>query len=135
MALVCEKVLREADGVLTPVRVIDRIIRQAQGIDVPEVMPPFDQQVVMIIALKAGGARGRSTVAFDMEMPNGQRKPGRQYNAVFEAEDRGHNIVTDMSLRLELEGLYWFDVTVDGQVVTRIPLRVVYDPRPVHPEV
>ena len=43
-----------------------------------------------------------------------------------EGEGRGTNITSLIDLPYRLEGLYWFNVQFDGQVITRIPLEVRY---------
>lgn len=46
---------------------------------------------------------------------------------LFEGEERGVNIFLNLNFQpKEEEGLYWFDVLLEGTVVTRIPLRVLY---------
>lgn len=46
-------------------------------------------------------------------------------------EGRGYTgavIDVNLDVGLEHEGLYWFDVLLDDQLLTRVPLRVVYQP-------
>jgi hypothetical protein len=52
--------------------------------------------------------------------------PRNALNALFEGEDRGVNVVLDLNMTVEEEGLYWYDVDIDGTAITRIPFRVVY---------
>jgi hypothetical protein len=40
IAVLCEKVLQEGDGVLSLIRVVDRIIHSAVGPEAPDEMPP-----------------------------------------------------------------------------------------------
>jgi len=41
-------------------------------------------------------------------------------------DDRGVNVRLLIQFTAEEEGIYWFDVLLDDEVVTRMPLRVVY---------
>ncbi len=50
----------------------------------------------------------------------------QEFPVLFEGQDRGVAIVAPMTLVLDEEGLYWFDVTFEEKLVTRIPLRVLY---------
>jgi hypothetical protein len=129
MALFCEKVLQERDGVLTLIRVVDRVTHQVVGPTAPSDMEPFEHELVLVVALKAGGALGRHEVRIDWESPDGLRHRGPIQSVVFESAERGVNILQHSRLRFTLEGLYWFDVYVDDQRVTRIPFRVVYERR------
>jgi hypothetical protein len=45
---------------------------------------------------------------------------------LLEGDDRGAALVGVMQLQLEEPGLYWFDVLFERRLLTRIPLRVVY---------
>lgn len=126
MALFCEKVLTEQDGVLTPVRVVDRVIRSVVGPEPPEQMEPFEHYLYLVLALKPGEARGRGTVKIQIEGPDGISRPGPSTSVQLEGEDRGVNLVMQTGFKFEQEGLYWLDVSFDGRLLTRIPLRVVY---------
>ena len=130
MALLCERVIEDKEGVLTIVRVVDRVITtvQAQGVDPPAQMPPLDYATNLVITLTAGDALGRHTVNVETEGPDGQTKPGPSFTVVFESPDRGTNLIINMQLRLEKEGLHWFNVLLEDRLLSRVPLRVVYAP-------
>lgn len=51
-----------------------------------------------------------------------------QFPILLEGEDRGVNQILNLSFGVDEEGLYWFDVLVDGALMTRIPMRVLYQP-------
>jgi hypothetical protein len=130
LAVICEKVLTEQDGVISVIRVIDRIINTVAGLDVPEQMPPMDLAFVLVVTLKSDAARGRHTVKLRPETPSGHQLPEHEIPILFEGEDRGTNIIVNFGIRVEEEGLYWFDVFLDdNQLLTRIPLRIVYQPQ------
>lgn len=130
MALLCERVLEEKDGVLSIIRVVDRITQAAVGPNVPETMPPVPVNLILVISLKSGAARGRGTITVGTEAPSGQLLGERiELPVVFEGEDRGQNIVAQMGFTADMEGLYWFDVLYDKRLLTRVPLRIVYQPQ------
>jgi hypothetical protein len=94
-------------------------------------MPPVPINLWMAVTLKAGAARGRHTVRIVTEAPSGQRLPQTfEVPVLFEGEDRGVNIIVQFNFQADAEGLYWFDVLLEGQAqsLTRMPLRVVYQP-------
>jgi hypothetical protein len=127
-ALICERVLEEKDGVLSFIRVYDRIAHTIVGAGLPDKMPPFDHELQLVIMLKSGVARGNYNVKIMTELPSGLRQSGPSIPVLLEGEDRGQNIILRMNMRFEESGLYWFDVYFDDSLMTRVPLRVVYLP-------
>lgn len=138
VAAACEKVLQEQDGVLSLIRLIDRLIINAAGPEAPDEMPPVPVQFTLVLVMKAGGARGRYSIHLTMEAPSGE-KMAMELNLplVMEGEDRGVNLVIPVGIAVEQEGLYWFDVYLadprvpdhEEELLTRVPLRVVYQPQ------
>lgn len=126
LAAFCNLVLKEADGTLTLVRVVDRITHTVSGAGVPIQMEPFDHSLTLVIGLKPGEARGRHNVTLNIEGPDGITRPGPTKSVTFDNEDRGVNLIMELRLQFEREGLYWFDILLNEHRLTRVPLRVVY---------
>jgi len=125
-ALLCERVIEEKDGVLSVMRIIDRLIHTAMGSGAPEIMPPLTHAMTALVILKSGTARGPVQVRIDMEEPSGLVTPGPSMTALMEGEDRGQNLIMGMQTTFKEAGLYWFSVYLDEQLATRMPFRVVY---------
>lgn len=128
LAAICEKVLSEADGVLSLIRVIDRVVVGASGADVPDELPPTPLAFTVVVALKSGSARGRHKLTLRPESPSGQQMSSLEVPIHFEGEDRGANVIINFNLTAEEEGLYWIDVLFEDKTLTRMPLRVIYQP-------
>ena len=129
MAVLCEQVLTEQDGVNSAIRIVDRLFNQAVGPGAPQEMPPAAFTLKALIVLKSDRARGRHTVSLQMEEPSGQSTEIGEMPVLLEGEDRGANIVVDLALSLTHEGLHWIDVLLDEEtLLTRMPLRVIYQP-------
>ena len=45
---------------------------------------------------------------------------------LLEGEDRGANLVLQLGFQAEEEGVYWFDVSLHDALITKVPLRVIY---------
>lgn len=124
--------LTEQDGVLSLVRLVDRIIHSSIGPGAPDEMPPIPVNLTLAVVLKSGAARGRYMVGISVEGPSGQTV-GEPVTlpVLLEGEDRGVNLLVQVGLQAEHEGLYWFDVRFgsDGVLLTRVPLRVIYQPQ------
>jgi hypothetical protein len=51
--------------------------------------------------------------------------PPQTTEVLFEGEDRGVNLILNFQLEA-LEGIFWIGLRVNDQVLTRTPLRVIY---------
>jgi hypothetical protein len=125
-ALICEKVLQEKDNVASAIRIIDRLTHTIRGPHLPEELPKVNFQFVIFISLKAGAARGRHQLEVISEHPSGQRNKLFSTSVLFEGEERGNNLVVQAGMEFDAEGLYWYDVMLEGQRLTRIPFRMLY---------
>jgi len=125
-AMICEKVLEEKDGVLSIVRVIDRLMHAVNAPTLPDELPKVTFQCVLLVMLKSGRARGRHQLEIVMEAPSGQRNQVVTTSVQLEGEERGANLLLRIGLTFDSEGLYWFDVRLDDRLQTRIPFRMMY---------
>ncbi len=124
-AVFCEKVLQERDGVVSLIRVVDRFIITGSGEGAPERMPPTNISVSGVLMFKSGFAKGSYTVKLVLNSPS-RTQIGEMLLPMFlEGDDRGVSLAFNMTLSWE-EGLYWMDVRVGETLVTRMPLRIVY---------
>lgn len=126
MAVFCERVLQEKDGVLSAIRIVDRFAHAIHGAEFPEKMPPIKIDVAILIALKSGDFKGKQLLKIIPRTPSGQEMPGFSGPILFEGEDRGINVTLRYLFEAPEEGLYWFDVELDGKVLTKMPLRIIY---------
>ena len=123
----CEHVIEGKDGVLSVVRIVDRFTRTVTGPGAPDFMPPAPVRAQLLVSLKSGDAQGRHEVSVTVEQPSGLTEtivPGA--SVLLGGGERGANLVFDLDWLAAQEGLHWFDVLLDGQRITRVPLRVAY---------
>jgi hypothetical protein len=131
-AAICEKVLREADEVLSLIRIIDRVTVTITGStppgvgSVPQILlePAPAVGVTLVIGLKSGGFIGSVPVKIRIDTPSGFRLPEYETSAVLRGEEQGAAIVLPIQIPAQDEGVYWFVVEVSGEVFTRVPLRI-----------
>ena len=133
-ALLCEKVLEEKDGIKTAVRMIDRVTHVRVGVDAPSTLPPFDYQLTLLMKLTCGATRGLYTIVVNLLAPSGDSKELFQRAINFEGDDdRVADLVAQMKIRLDMAGVYWFEIFLDdrgkAELLTRLPFRVVYLPQ------
>ncbi len=129
-AFLCEKVLTDTDGARSAIRIIDRVIRTASGASPPETMEPFNFPVILFLRFQSGSSRGLLELEVRVLKPVGEFPTQLRRTISFEGDDDSStDMVGNLHLWLDQPGLYWFDVYLENVRVTRIPLRVLYQPR------
>lgn len=126
-AFFCDLMIRGDDGVLTPVRMVDRLTQRAVGQDPPDDMPPLTWNGTLHVALTAGRAQGRAQVRISIEKPSGERSELARQDVQFGSDHTAVGIVAPSKITFGSEGVYWFHVLVDSKEITRMPLEVVYE--------
>ena len=131
MAVLCERVLQERDGVLSLIRIVDRFT----VVGVSKEMAPSPLQTTLVIVFKSGATTGKHIIRIRPIPPSGNAMPEQEFPALFEGRDRGVGIVAQIGFVLNEEGLYWIDVYFEDAIVTRIPMMVLYQrvPQASHP--
>jgi hypothetical protein len=129
VAALCEKVIEDKQGVLSLIRIVDRIVANVVAPDVPAAMPPIPVSLTAVVILRSGEARGRHSLKIRLEEPSGLQQGTTEIPVFFEGEDRGMNAVIPLQIVAREEGLYWFDVLVNDELLSRIPLRLIYQPQ------
>jgi len=129
VAALCEKVLQEGDGVLSLIRIVDTINQEVQVKGAPsaeafKVVPPLVCPLTLILALKAGEAKGSHQVKIIPVLPTGETKAPFVRTLHFEGEEKGANLILNLVFEFPYEGLYWFEVYLNEDLLTRLPLRV-----------
>jgi hypothetical protein len=123
LAVFCEKVLTEADGAISLIRIFDRYSVQAPSPQNPAANIPLN----VVVMLRSGMFRGPATLKFLPNSPSGQILSTLEFPILFEGDDeRGSAVMLNMGFAPPEAGLYWFDILLDDDMVTRIPLRVVF---------
>jgi len=125
MAVICEKVLREQDGIMSVIRVVDRVTITPPP-DAPEQMPPTSLNLMLAVVLRAGVMQGQMNVGLSFTTPAGIDNQIGSVPVLFEGQDRGVNLITNLNLTVGEQGLYWISIYLERQFLTRVPLRILY---------
>ena len=138
VAAICDAVLQEkATDRVSCIRFVDRVIAKTnRPVMEGEEFHPYHLSLSAFCLPKSGKFRGSQTVRFALVKDNGEQITGSvsQFPAAFKGGDEGGvNLVLELTFHTKESGLYWFDVYLEDELVTRIPLRVSQSP-PVHPE-
>lgn len=126
MAVFCEKVLQEKDGVMSAIRIVDRFMHTLSGAQAPDSMPPLRIDVSLLIGIKSGNFRGKKQLKITPTAPSGQVLPGFSGPILLQGDDHGAAIVVRYLFEAKEEGLYWFTLELDGEFLTKLPLRIIY---------
>jgi hypothetical protein len=121
----CEKVLTEADNVTSAIRIVDTI-----NLTITAGKPKRGMALLLPLALlvmvKAGDARGEKELQVRSVGPSGKAyKAGTWKFTLAGPPEGGANLRADqVQLKWDKEGLYWFEILLDGTLFARAPLRV-----------
>src|SRR5689334_24382238 len=123
---ICEKVLIERD-------LVTSFMRTADGVELPRPKKEFAENMVvaldmkLIIAFKAGDFRREQHLKIEQVLPSGTRAefvPDHVLNFVGPNPESGHTLHVAVHIKWGGEGLYRFDVFLEGVLRTRVPIRV-----------
>jgi hypothetical protein len=130
-AIFCETILDGADKSLTAIRIHDGTLFTLHH-DAPADMPSQEKPVVMkksfLLAFKSGDSPGKHRLQVVTESPSGKRTEA--INQDVELEDTpagGLNIKNEAHLGFHLSGVYWFDIMLDGKLMTRMPFNIMIE--------
>lgn len=126
VATFCEQVIEDKAGVLSLIRIVDRMEITAQGPAAPEEMPPQIINWFLVLILKSGMARGSHEIKIVTELPSGITIDPVILSAHLEGGNRGKNFVSRLGMKIEEPGIYWFKIYVGDQFYTQVPLEVIY---------
>lgn len=125
-ATFCEQILQETSGVLSLIRIVDRMIITSSGPNAPEQMPPAQLNWTLVVTLKSGDARGSHPVKIVPQLPSGETMAPITLSVHLEGDNKGQNLIARMNTPLEMAGIYWFHIYVDDQLITKVPVEVIY---------
>jgi hypothetical protein len=119
----CERVLREADGVMSFIRVIEKWTVQGPA----ESIPPTVIPLTLVVMGKSGMYRGSGQITLTPTTPSGERMPPIPMAVVFEGDnDRGFAASGTIGFPIKEAGAYWFELALDGAPLTYTAIRIVY---------
>lgn len=128
-ALLCENVIQENNGTLSLIRVVDRIEYD------PQPAPQGYKPIVLIkglVAIRSGALKGNFGLQIKVTGPNGKPKgePLLLPSIELLGGDHGANVILNMQFVVEDDGLHWFDIYFENEILTRMPLTVVRKQEP-----
>ncbi len=126
VATLFEKVLIERDGVASAIRMIDTV-----NLEVPDVPPepvaliPASFKAALLVVLKSGRVAGSYELQIILHPPDGEPRPYPRHTMELSPETHGGaTAVFELNLLLGAPGLYTFELLLDGQFLSAVPLNV-----------
>jgi hypothetical protein len=126
-AVFCEQVLEDKEHVLSAIRIFDRLYVPGPMPQMPAGME-FQSGVIVkvLVMLKSGSLKGKRKIKLVPTYPSGKNGPHAETQVPFEGGENGVNIQAQLTFQVEGEGIYWCDVLVNEELLTRMPLRISY---------
>lgn len=126
-AFFCERVTIEENQTLTFNKLLTHLNVQVTGGPPSGTMPPITINPAIVVALTSEKLRGKYDLALSMVRPDGLRLGSASLPVEFEGPGIIRPTFTQVSVPIEMQGIYWFDLLFEGKQLTRIPLQIVYD--------
>jgi len=133
MAVLCERAQQDQYGSFSVMNVLEQLVAGTDSPDAPEKMPTFRFQGSLAISFASGKATGNHTLSVIPVEPSGSRLDAVSQVIQLKGEDHRATFVSNVSMDITDEGVYWFEVSLDRRVVTRIPLKIRYERSYVQP--
>ncbi len=126
-ACFAEKVLEEKDGVHSLIRIVDRLQVVVTTQDTIQEPPKIQHSLILYVSLKCGGERGSHELEIIPRKPSGERLAPSSNPIHFEGpEYKGVNIIVQISIDIDGEGTWWFEIFHRKQLLTKVPLNVIF---------
>lgn len=128
-AVLCQRAQQDQYGALSIINVLEQLVvgpgeRAEQA---PETMPSFRFQANLAVCLASGWRTGTGSLSILPVRPSGETLDAVDQIVEFRGGDHRVTMISNVSMDMTEEGIYWFEVRVDGQRLTQIPLRVSYE--------
>jgi hypothetical protein len=135
IACVCEKVLREEDGVLSAIRIVDTFT-----VDVPEELETLGSVVgkrlapstrmTALVALKSNEFQGTGEVTLRIRTPSGKLNPSPTvYPVLLKGGEHGANFIIGLEILANEFGRFGVEILWNGDVLGTIPFLLKRMPR------
>ncbi len=127
MAVLCQSAQQDQYGAFNVVNVLEQLVAGTSNPNAPEKMPTFRFQGDLAISFASGKASGSHRLSVVPVEPTGAQLDPVSQRIEFKGNDHRATFISNVSMDITQEGVYWFDVRLDDRVVTRIPLRIRYE--------
>jgi len=121
VAVICERVLQE-EQVSSIIRIVDVFNLTGES----KTLKPGVIEFTIYLLFKSDKARGTRTVKVDVISPSSETRQVFTGHGEFKGGGQGISFTVKGMFGVKETGLYWFEVFVNKDLMTRIPLRIEY---------
>lgn len=127
-AFFCERVLHEKDEVLSAMRIMDVLTLTGPGPFPGEPGGPehIVYPLMALVMVRNGRGAGPAQLELRQFRANGQLGNVVPQAIEFGTPDQPTRIIQNVRLLITQQGLLWTEVRVDGRLLTRMPLRLIF---------
>jgi hypothetical protein len=125
-AVLCDHVVPEKGGRVTIVGLMDRVVVRSAEASSGTQIGPTTVSCHAVVILKTGSRPGNYKLRLVLKSPS--RKKLREFSVdvtLPNEEDHGINVVMPIRFSASEEGVYWFEVRLDDEPLTKTSLRLV----------
>jgi hypothetical protein len=126
MAVLCQRADQDQYGSFNVINILEQLIVGSDDPNAPEEFPGFRLEAQLVVSLASGNKRGDAEITIEPTDPKLNRLQPVSQGVRFSGEDHRVTIVSNVSLDVEHTGVYWFNVLLDGESISWIPLRIGY---------
>ncbi len=129
-AIVCENILTETENVQSAIRIVDHVTLPHAG--APTKGMGIQLPLMLFLAFKVGdNSGGEREMTWELVSPSGKKNELKPMTLHFakDTPNAGYTIRANVVLKYEKEGVYWYNIYVEGSLITRIPIKVSIAPK------
>ena len=128
-AFLCEKVLEQKDGVLSAIRIVDRLTYNytAPPENPSSYTPTVKAALTFLLILKSGQNPGETNIKIVLKKPDNSELPPLNHTIHLDAaSNQGGNVVINSTFTFDQKGVWWFEVSINDVSRTKVPLEVIF---------
>lgn len=128
-AFLCEKVLEQKDGVLSAIRIVDRLTCDyaVSAEKLSSEIPAVKAELAFLLILKSGQNPGETNIKIVLKKPDNSELPPLNHTIHLDsASNQGGNVVINSTFTFDQNGVWWFEVSINDVSRTRVPLEVIF---------
>ncbi|HLN33488.1 MAG TPA: hypothetical protein VK395_37520 [Gemmataceae bacterium] len=131
-ALLCDHAMNDkADGALSVIRIVDQVklsLPSDAAPDFPSKENRLPVYMVMVLSFKTGDSPGTHSLRVVMESPSGKIETAIERELAFSDEQQGgSNVILKNTIMVYHGGVFWYNIYLDGKLMTRMPLKVTIE--------
>ncbi len=126
MAVLCQRADQDQYGSFNVINVLEQLVVGSDDPDAPVEFPGFRLEAQLVVSLASGERLGDGTITIEPTDPALNRLEAVSQDVRFSGEDHRVTIVSNVSLDVEHTGVYWFNILLDSEILSRVPLRIGY---------